>query len=92
MPKLAGWIKYIGLLSGLVFTTASYADERSLYDRIGGNEVARAVTEDIWNNHSKNPIVNNRFANSDADYVNKKSLKSFLPVRVGLMNIPARIC
>ncbi|MBG7610362.1 MAG: group 1 truncated hemoglobin [Anaerolineae bacterium] len=53
-------------------TSASYATEKSLYDRIGGDDVARAVTEDIWNNHSKNPIVNNRFANSDPAYVKQK--------------------
>ena len=66
------WIKYIGLIIGLVISASSYASETSLYDRIGGEEGARAITEDIWNNHSKNPIVNNRFANSDPAYVKQK--------------------
>jgi len=72
MFKQEHWIKTIGLMLGLLITNASYAAEKSLYDRIGGEDVARAVTEDIWNNHSKNPIVNNRFSNSDPAYVKQK--------------------
>jgi len=72
MLKRTSLIKTIGLTLGLLITTASYANEKSLYDRIGGDTVAKAVTEDIWNNHSKNPIVNNRFSNSDPAYVKQK--------------------
>lgn len=72
MFKPTGFIKTIALMLGLLITTASYASETSLYDRIGGEKGARAITEDIWNNHSKNPIVNNRFANSDPVYVKQK--------------------
>ena len=72
MFNQTSWGKTIGLMLGLLCATASYAGERSLYDRIGGEKVVRAVTEDIWNNHSKNPIVNNRFANSDSTYVKQK--------------------
>ena len=76
MPKIAGFVKTMGLV--LCFTLISACNDggsenkTSLYDRIGGEPVVRAVTEDIWNNHSKNPIVNNRFANSDATYVKQK--------------------
>jgi len=72
MFKRKNWIKPIFLTMGLLLATTTYADNVSLYDRIGGEKVARAVTEDIWNNHSKNPIVNNRFANSDPAYVKQK--------------------
>ena len=73
MFKRTGLIKKtVGLMLGILIATASYANEGSLYDRIGGEKGARAITEDIWNNHSKNPIVNNRFANSDAAYVKQK--------------------
>ncbi len=72
MFKRKNSLNTIGLILGLLMTSASYATEKSLYDRIGGDDVARAVTEDIWNNHSKNPIVNNRFANSDPAYVKQK--------------------
>ena len=73
MFKRTGLIKKtVGLMLGILIATASYANESSLYDRIGGEKGARAITEDIWNNHSKNPIVNNRFANSDPAYVKQK--------------------
>jgi len=60
------------LLLGLLVSTASFANDKSLYERIGGEKGARAITEDIWNNHNKNPIVNNRFAKSDPAYVKQK--------------------
>jgi hemoglobin len=72
MFKRKNWIKTTGFIVGLLVTVTSYADEKSLYDRIGGEKAVRAVTEDIWNNHSKNPIVNNRFTNSDPAYVKQK--------------------
>jgi len=73
MLKFTAWTKVIGLTAMLAFISAcSDESQTSLYDRIGGEEGARAVTEDIWNNHSKNPIVNNRFANSDPKYVKQK--------------------
>ena len=53
-------------------SNTSQTSEISLYERIGGEKGARAITEDIWNNHSKNPIVNNRFSNSDPAYVKQK--------------------
>ncbi len=88
MLKHTPWIKILGLTVVLAFISAcneesqtsqvsgtseaSQVSETSLYDRIGGEKGARAITEDIWNNHSKNPIVNNRFSNSDPKYVKQK--------------------
>jgi len=82
MLKHTHWFKIIGLTVVFAFISAcneesktsqaSEPDQVSLYDRIGGEEGARAITEDIWNNHSKNPIVNNRFSNSDPKYVKQK--------------------
>jgi hemoglobin len=55
----------------------SVSVERSLYERIGGREKVKAIVEDIWNNHSKNPIVKDRFAASDPDYVKKRVFEIF---------------
>jgi len=56
-------------------TTAPTA--KSLYDRIGGREKVKAIVEDIWNNHSQNPIVKDRFAASDPAYVKKRVFEIF---------------
>ena len=81
MFKYKSFITAIGLSICLAFITACSDDtdsntdtdsNASLYDRIGGETVVRSVTDDIWNNHSKNPIVNNRFAISDPAYVKQK--------------------
>ena len=56
MLKHTPWIKIIGLTVVLAFISAcneesetSQVSETSLYDRIGGEKGARAITEDIWN-------------------------------------------
>ena len=53
------------------------ASEKSLYDRIGGEKKVRAIVEDIWNNHSANPIVKDRFAASNPDYVKQMVFEIF---------------
>lgn len=49
----------------------------SLYERIGGEVVSRAIVEDIWTNHSKNPIVKGRFLYSDAEQVKERVFEIF---------------
>jgi hemoglobin len=56
-------------------TTAPVA--KTLYERIGGKEKVKAIVEDIWNNHAKNPIVKDRFAGSDPSYVKKRVFEIF---------------
>src|SRR5210317_2568449 len=68
-------IALISLL--LVSVSLAFADTQSLYDRIGGEPKARAIVEDIWNNHSANPIVKDRFANSDPEYVKQLVFEIF---------------
>lgn len=67
------------LISVLLFAVNSLAiaSEKSLYDRIGGEKKARAIVSDIWDNHSKNPIVKDRFANSDPKYVKQRVFEIF---------------
>jgi len=73
MLKDTSLIKFITLTVMLMSLSACNGENQaSLFERIGGEEGARAITEDIWNNHSKNPIVNNRFSNSDPKYVKEK--------------------
>ena len=58
-------------------SSASVSAERTLYERIGGREKVKAIVEDIWNNHAKNPIVKDRFAGSDPSYVKKRVFEIF---------------
>lgn len=55
----------------------SVSVERTLYERIGGKQKVKAIVEDIWNNHAKNPIVKDRFAASDPVYVKKRVFEIF---------------
>ena len=48
-----------------------------MYDRIGGKQIVKAIVEDIWDNHSANPIVKDRFAASDPAYVKKRVFEIF---------------
>ena len=58
-------------------TSSSAPVAKSLYDRIGGQKKVKAIVEDIWNNHSANPIVKDRFASSDPAYVKKRVFEIF---------------
>lgn len=51
--------------------------KKSLYDRLGGQKTLKAIVEDVWNNHSVNPIVKDRFADSDPVYVKKRVFEIF---------------
>jgi len=73
-------IRYITILMAIAFIlTGSLAisSEKSLYDRIGGEKKAREIVSDIWDNHSKNPIVKDRFAKSNPDYVKQRVFEIF---------------
>ncbi len=82
MIKQSRWKKIMALSMG-IFAAATIqplqaANEGpSLYDRIGGEPAARAICEDIWTNHTVNPIVNNRFSNSDPVYVKQMVFEIF---------------
>lgn len=67
----------IGLFAAGISALLAADKGPSLYERIGGESVARAVCEDIWTNHTVNPIVNNRFSNSDPEYVKQKVFEIF---------------
>ena len=64
----------------LCFSLGSFAVEAkvpSLFDRMGGEKVVRQIVADTWVNHTSNPIVKNRFANSDGEYVKQKVYEIF---------------
>ncbi len=70
----------VGFLCVLITPLLSYAEESkepSLYERIGGEAKCRQIVEDIWLNHAANPIVQDRFAYSDAEYVKQKVFEIF---------------
>ena len=71
---------YSSIFIALLLSFASFvamAAEMSLYDRIGGEKKVRAIVEDIWNNHSANPIVKDRFAASNPSYVKQMVFEIF---------------
>ena len=73
-------VTYITILitTAVLFTSSlAISSEMSLYERIGGETKARAIVSDIWDNHSKNPIVKDRFAKSNPDYVKQRVFEIF---------------
>jgi hemoglobin len=82
MKKNSDWLKIIVFSIGLFAITGitavqAVSEGPTLYDRIGGEPAARAICEDIWTNHTVNPIVNNRFSNSDPVYVKQMVFEIF---------------
>lgn len=43
--------------------------EASLYDRLGGHDAIAKLAKDIFDNHKKNPKVQNRYIDSDPEKV-----------------------
>lgn len=85
MKKLIKSIAIVGFVCAL-FTSVNVMAEKeamvaptgpTLYDRIGGEVTSRAIVEDIWTNHSNNPIVKGRFLYSDADAVKERVFEIF---------------
>jgi hemoglobin len=49
----------------------------SLYERLGKFSGIQAITEDIWINHIRNPLVRSRYVNSDPVEVKRKVAEFF---------------
>lgn len=87
MKKLIKSIAIAGILSTSFAATHLVAAEvevtaeapvmQTLYERIGGEVVSRAIVEDIWTNHGNNPIVKGRFLYSDAEQVKERVFEIF---------------
>jgi len=45
--------------------------EKTLYERLGGASGIASITEDIWTNHTKNPLIKQRYVNSDPENVKR---------------------
>ena len=45
--------------------------EMTLYERLGGASGITAITEDIWTNHATNPLIKNRYVNSNPEDVKR---------------------
>ena len=43
--------------------------ERSLYERLGGEENIRRIATTLFDTHAKNPTISSRYMNSDRDEV-----------------------
>ena len=56
--------------------------EASLYVRLGGADGIAAVVEDIWKNHTSNPKIQKRYAQSDPENV-KRLVREFFGAGIG---------
>jgi hemoglobin len=45
--------------------SAEAGNGETLYSRLGGRAGIQAIVEDIWINHTSNPVINRRYINSD---------------------------
>lgn len=45
--------------------------EETLYQRLGGKTAIESIASDIFDNHTKNPLVQNRYVNSNAANVKR---------------------
>ena len=56
--------------------------EPTLYDRLGGKEGIHSIVENIWENHTTNPKVKQRYVDSDPEKV-KESVRNFFGAGIG---------
>ena len=77
MKKLLNIVLSATLLAASLTAVAEEAKGPTLFERMGGEPVAREIVSDIWDNHGKNPIVKNRFQYSDPVYVKQKVYEIF---------------
>jgi hemoglobin len=77
MKKLLNIVLSASLLAASLTAVAEEAKGPTIFERIGGEPVAREIVSDIWDNHGKNPIVKNRFQYSDPVYVKQKVYEIF---------------
>lgn len=77
MKKLLNIVLSASFLAASLTAVAEEAKGPTLFERLGGEPVAREIVSDIWDNHGKNPIVKNRFQYSDPVYVKQKVYEIF---------------
>jgi len=46
-------------------------ENASLYERLGGYDGIRKVSEDVWTEHTSNPAVKARYADSDGEEITR---------------------
>jgi hemoglobin len=56
--------------------------QANLYERLGGATGIHAIVEDIWTNHTSNPLVKNRYVESDPENV-KRLVREFFGAGIG---------
>lgn len=47
------------------------AEDRTLYERLGGATGIARIVDDIWANHTSNPLVRQRYVDSDPERVKR---------------------
>lgn len=56
--------------------------EKSLYERLGGAKGIAGIADDLWLNHTRNPLVLQRYVNSDPEKV-KRLVREMLGAGTG---------
>ena len=56
--------------------------EKSLYERLGGSAGVARITDDIWANHTNNPLIKQRYTNSNPENV-KRLVREMLGAGTG---------
>ncbi|MBL4748089.1 MAG: group 1 truncated hemoglobin [Magnetovibrio sp.] len=46
-------------------------EQKTLYERLGGFDGIRKISEDVWTEHTSNPAVKARYLDSDAEEVTR---------------------
>ncbi|MBI5901649.1 MAG: group 1 truncated hemoglobin [Rhodocyclales bacterium] len=51
-------------LAAVILSTAGFAADKTLYERLGGKEALQAVVGELWNNVAADARINGRFKNT----------------------------
>src|SRR5258708_27759194 len=68
---------FVSILVVLAFAISSFSQEKSLYDRLGGQAAVEAVVKDFAGNVLADARINKKFAKSNADRL-VKNLTAFV--------------
>lgn len=64
--------------------------QATLYERLGGQTGIAAIVEDIWANHTSNPLVKQRYVDSDPENVKRLVREMFCAGTGGPENYTGR--
>jgi hemoglobin len=66
--------------------------DKSLYERLGGAKGIAGIADDLWLNHTRNPLVRQRYVNSDPEKVKRLVREMLGAGPAARRRTPARTC